>query len=187
MNITIEYITTMATITSLIIALAAGIWAIIERYAKKLLNGKLEDLRLKEMAAQSELSRFKEMYEEEKMFLAIARKKIDELQKLQSQQEEGSQEMAVKSSTEENAELDVTGLVDVTDSFKIGEDERVVFFEFYKDKNAPREIRWRLKAKNNKVLADSGEGYGTKQNLKKALSVMLTAIKSGEFKSKWKS
>jgi uncharacterized protein YegP (UPF0339 family) len=83
--------------------------------------------------------------------------------------------------------LDIAGLVDGSEQFKLGEDERAVYFEFYKDSRAPKELRWRLKAKNNKILADSGEGYGTKQNLKKALGVMLNAITNKEFKSKWKS
>ena len=36
-------------------------------------------------------------------------------------------------------------------------------FEIYKD--ADQEFRWRLRASgNNKVIADSGEGYTTKDN-----------------------
>ena len=34
------------------------------------------------------------------------------------------------------------------------------YFEVYKDRAG--EYRWRLKAPNHKIIADSGEGYNTK-------------------------
>ena len=177
----------IATIIAIIIALATTVWAFIERAAKKLLNEALEGMKVNDAIVQTELSRAKATIEEEKALLAYERKKSADLAKNQCTCPEKAPEMVTKSAVISVSEMDVTGLVDVTDEFKIGEDERVVFFEFYKDKSAPKEIRWRLKAKNNKVLADSGEGYGTKQNLKKALGVMLNAIKKVELKSKWKS
>ena len=82
--------------------------------------------------------------------------------------------------------FNVADLVDVTEEYQLNEGERSVHFEFYRDDRRPKELRWRLKAKNNKILADSGEGYGTKQNFKKALEVMISAIMNGQFKSKWK-
>lgn len=173
----------IATIIAIIIALATTVWAFIERAAKKLLNEAVEGMKVNESILQKELGRANHTIEEERVLLAYERKKNAELTAKLAKEPE----MPTKSAAVDVSEMDVTGLVDVTESFQIGDDERVVYFEFYKDKNASREIRWRLKAKNNKVLADSGEGYGTKQNLKKALGVMLNAIKKGELKSKWRA
>lgn len=172
----------ITTIIAIIIALATTVWAFIERAAKKLLNETLEGMKVNESILQKELGRADKMMEEEKALLAYERKKNAELTAKLTKEPE----IPTKSAAVDVSEVDVTGLVDVTESFQIGDEERVVYFEFYKDKSTPKEIRWRLKAKNNKVLADSGEGYGTKQNLKKALGVMLNAIKKGELKSKWR-
>lgn len=35
-------------------------------------------------------------------------------------------------------------------------------FELYEDKDNPGQYRWRLQADNNKIIADSGEGYRSK-------------------------
>ena len=43
-------------------------------------------------------------------------------------------------------------------------------FHIYKD--AAGEWRWRLKAANGKVLADSGEGYNTKQACKDGIDLV---------------
>jgi len=61
---------------------------------------------------------------------------------------------------------------------------RKSFFEFFTD--ADGHYRWRFKAKNNKIVADSGEGYTTKQNLKKGLAALSDAITSGDYNIKWK-
>ena len=60
---------------------------------------------------------------------------------------------------------------------------KLPYFEFYKDKD--KTYRWHLKAKNNRIIAESGEGYNTKQNLKKAVFTMLDTLKSDDFGSKW--
>ena len=46
-------------------------------------------------------------------------------------------------------------------------------FHIYKD--AAGEWRWRLKAANGKVLADSGEGYNTKQACKDGIQLVKDA------------
>jgi uncharacterized protein YegP (UPF0339 family) len=170
----------IALIISIIAAIGASVWALFEREAKNLLSSKLETLTIDDKVIQTELSRMEALLEEEKALLAQERRKTAELTaRLDA-------EMMTKSAIADDT-LDIAGLVDVTEEFKMDGHDRVVFFEFYKDKSISKEIRWRLKAKNNKVIADSGEGYGTKQNLKKALGVMIQAIKSGEIKSRWKS
>lgn len=179
-----NYFIMIATIISVIAAIGAIIWGFIERQARNLLNESFEALETDNNALQTKLNKTEDLLEEEKSLLIQQRKKMLDLEKELAAKREA--EVAAKSAIVEN-EFDIAGLVDVSDPFKINGDERVVFFEFYKDRGESKEIRWRLKAKNNKVLADSGEGYGTKQNLKKALGVMLNAIKNGEIKSKWRS
>lgn len=50
-------------------------------------------------------------------------------------------------------------------------------FEIFKDKKG--EFRWRLRAVNGKIIADSGEGYTTKTNCKKGIaSVQKNAPKA---------
>ena len=60
---------------------------------------------------------------------------------------------------------------------------RLPFFEIFKD--AKDHFRWRFKAKNNKIVADSGEGYTSKQNLKKGMASLVVAIMDGEYNIKW--
>ena len=43
-------------------------------------------------------------------------------------------------------------------------------FEYYKDKKG--EWRWRLKAKNGAIIADSGEGYVRKEDCLKGLMLV---------------
>jgi len=43
-------------------------------------------------------------------------------------------------------------------------------FHIYKD--AKKEWRWRLKAANGKIIADSGEGYTSKQGCRNALALI---------------
>lgn len=43
-------------------------------------------------------------------------------------------------------------------------------FEVYQDKAG--EWRWRLKAENNKIVADSGEGYNSKQGCLDGIDVV---------------
>lgn len=44
----------------------------------------------------------------------------------------------------------------------------------YKDKAG--EWRWRLKARNGKIVADSGEGYASKRNARRAFAAVYTGI-----------
>jgi uncharacterized protein YegP (UPF0339 family) len=77
--------------------------------------------------------------------------------------------------------LDIEEVIDKEESkTKPG---RLPFFEIFKD--STDDFRWRFKAKNNKIVADSGEGYTTKQNLKKGMAAFMTAISTGDYNTKW--
>lgn len=43
-------------------------------------------------------------------------------------------------------------------------------FELYKDKSG--EWRWRLRASNNRIIADSGEGYVNKEDAKHGIDLV---------------
>lgn len=45
---------------------------------------------------------------------------------------------------------------------------------FYKDERS--EWRWRVRAKNGRIVADSGEGYSSKSNAKRAWNNFLLAL-----------
>ena len=62
--------------------------------------------------------------------------------------------------------------------------ERLSYFEIFTDDQG--HFRWRFKAKNNKIVADSGEGYTTKQNLKKGINAFVSAVKEEKYNVKWK-
>lgn len=62
--------------------------------------------------------------------------------------------------------------------------ERLSYFEIFTDDQG--HFRWRFKAKNNKIVADSGEGYTTKQNLKKGINTFVSAVKEEKYNVKWK-
>ena len=49
-------------------------------------------------------------------------------------------------------------------------------FHIYKDDKG--EWRWRLKATNGKILADSGEGYSTKQACKVGINLVKSTTAS---------
>lgn len=49
-------------------------------------------------------------------------------------------------------------------------------FEIYQD--AARAFRWRLIAPNNKIIADSGEGYATRYNAHRAAETVRSQIGS---------
>ncbi len=182
----------ITTIILTLVAIATSIWALVEKYGKKALNAVIDALNLDVNKLKRDIDTLGGLLKHEKELRVQEQLKSMDLQKkLDAATEEKTIVVDTRDvlKTMESAEepLDITGLVDGSAQYKLGEDERSVYFEFYKDSRAPKELRWRLKAKNNKILADSGEGYGTKQNLKKALGVMLNAIMSNEFKSKWKS
>jgi uncharacterized protein len=43
-------------------------------------------------------------------------------------------------------------------------------FQIYTDEQ--NEFRWRLQADNNRIIADSGEGYNSKQHCKDAIDLV---------------
>jgi len=51
-------------------------------------------------------------------------------------------------------------------------------FEMYKDKAS--EFRWRLKGPNQQIIADSGEGYKTKDSLKAGIDSVKTAVPTAQ-------
>ncbi len=170
-----------------IIALCATVWAFIEKYGKSLLKKIIADLNIDITTTKATLKKTEFQLDEERSLLKRERAFSADLQKkLAEPAPEPAEPLIQKmASALMSAAPDVDGLVGVSESFQIGDGEKTVHFEFYKDR--PSEIRWRLKARNNKILADSGEGYSSKQGLKKALTVMLTSLMNGDFKARWKS
>ncbi|MEN3010394.1 MAG: DUF1508 domain-containing protein [Candidatus Bipolaricaulaceae bacterium] len=65
------------------------------------------------------------------------------------------------------------------------------FFELYKAKSD--EYRWRFRAPNNKIMADSGEGYKNKEDAQKAIECIKRYAKEAPIRdlaqqpSKWSS
>lgn len=123
--------------------------------------------------------------------LSISIIRIDALSRKNKQLENEKSRLLVESEKQElkkmNAEsapiLTVDQIVDeMKPTTKNDEGKKVPYFEFYKDDSG--QFRWRFKAKNNKIVADSGESYTTKQNLKKGLGVLLDALSSGEYGKK---
>ena len=49
-------------------------------------------------------------------------------------------------------------------------------FEIYRD--AGGDWRWRLRAVNGRIVADSAEGYASKRNAKRAVTAVLDAVES---------
>jgi uncharacterized protein YegP (UPF0339 family) len=56
--------------------------------------------------------------------------------------------------------------------------------EYYKDK--AKEIRWRLKATNGRVMARSPDGYKTKEDAEKAVELVRKGVKNAEVVDKKK-
>jgi len=59
---------------------------------------------------------------------------------------------------------------------------RMPFFTVFTDDSG--QFRWNFKAKNNKIVADSAEGYTTKQNVEKGLNTLINSIKEDDYKIK---
>lgn len=51
-------------------------------------------------------------------------------------------------------------------------------FELYKDKSG--EYRWRFRADNNKIIADSGEGYISKSDCEHGIELVKRQTPSAE-------
>ena len=49
-------------------------------------------------------------------------------------------------------------------------------FQVYPDSKG--EFRWRLKAKNGRIIADGAEGYKTRANANRALDTVLDTLKT---------
>ena len=47
-------------------------------------------------------------------------------------------------------------------------------FEIYEDQNNPGEFRWRLRANNNGIIADSGESYRDKDDCEHSIGLVKT-------------
>jgi uncharacterized protein len=49
---------------------------------------------------------------------------------------------------------------------------QVAEFEIYKDQDNPQDFRWRLRANNGEIIADSGEGYIDKDDVEYAIELL---------------
>ena len=56
-------------------------------------------------------------------------------------------------------------------------------FELYQDKK--NEFRWRLKARNNRIMADSSEGYKTREGVEKAVNTIVRELIHYQVEIKW--
>jgi uncharacterized protein len=52
--------------------------------------------------------------------------------------------------------------------------DRMAEFEIYEDQNNPGEFRWRLRANNNEIIADSGESYRDKDDCEHSIELVKT-------------
>ena len=50
--------------------------------------------------------------------------------------------------------------------------------KFDKYQDSAGDWRWRLLAKNGRIVADSAEGYGTRRDLSRAIRMVINAIKA---------
>jgi uncharacterized protein len=50
----------------------------------------------------------------------------------------------------------------------------VAEFEIYKDQDNPQDFRWRLRANNGEIIADSGEGYNDKDDCEHGIELVQT-------------
>lgn len=49
-------------------------------------------------------------------------------------------------------------------------------FEIYRDRSKKREYRWRLKAKNGRKIANSGEGYRRKRDCERMIDLIRSNL-----------
>lgn len=52
--------------------------------------------------------------------------------------------------------------------------ERRAWFEVYRD--AAGDYRWRLRASNGRIVADSAEGYASRANVRRAITSFMDAV-----------
>jgi len=52
--------------------------------------------------------------------------------------------------------------------------DQMAEFEIYEDQNNPGEFRWRLRANNNEIIADSGESYRDKDDCEHGIELVQT-------------
>jgi uncharacterized protein len=50
----------------------------------------------------------------------------------------------------------------------------VAEFEIYKAQDNPQDFRWRLRANNGEIIADSGEGYNDKDDCEDGIELVKT-------------
>jgi len=76
-----------------------------------------------------------------------------------------------------------TGTESATEETEVSRaSERTPTLEYYTDKKG--EYRWRLKAGNGKIIANSGEGYKTKAGVEKAAGTVEQAFSC--YEGHWK-
>lgn len=53
-------------------------------------------------------------------------------------------------------------------------------FEIYKDQDNPQEFRWRLRANNGEIIADSGEGYNDRDDCEHGIDLVKSQAPSAQ-------
>ena len=91
------------------------------------------------------------------------------------------EKMAIAKEEDKLTALDVEkgSVLDHTPSV---EEKKMVFVKIFQDEDEC--YRWNKKEKNNKIIAESGEGYTSMQNLEKAINIVRDAFLSGDYKVK---
>jgi uncharacterized protein YegP (UPF0339 family) len=163
----------IAVIVFIVTTIISSYIAINERGALTKANAENEILKKMNKSAESDLHMSNKVIEDLKAKLSVAQ---DEILKLST----FSREIPVHELNGSSNGHEDSGEV----SFSIEEEldklmdqnsepmkEKMPYFEFFLDAN--ENFRWNFKGKNNKIIADSGEGYKAKQNLRKGLGVFL--------------
>ena len=57
---------------------------------------------------------------------------------------------------------------------------RVAEFEIYKDQDNPQDFRWRLRANNGEIIADSGEGYNDRDDCEHGIDLVKSQAPSAQ-------
>ena len=53
-------------------------------------------------------------------------------------------------------------------------------FEIYKDQGNPPDFRWRFRANNGEIIADSSEGYNDKDDCEHGIELMKTQASNAQ-------
>jgi uncharacterized protein YegP (UPF0339 family) len=57
---------------------------------------------------------------------------------------------------------------------------RMAEFEIYKDQDNPQDFRWRLRANNGEIIADSGEGYNDRDDCEHGIDLVKSQAPSAQ-------